>query len=127
MNPESRIAPAHPQLPTEPVLLAQAGAGIPGIVGPLSAGQLLDRAFRLYRARFARVITLSALFLLPVSILSGVATGQMLNSQTALLQSIFAQPAGTAPLTVEGPFAGTPESILLAIITFLLGTFALML
>lgn len=41
--------------------------------GPLSVGDLLDRAFRLYRARFGLFLLIAMLFLVPSAIISGLA------------------------------------------------------
>ena len=40
--------------------------------GPMSVGDLLDRAFRLYRARFGVFLLTAAIFLGPVGVISAV-------------------------------------------------------
>ncbi len=58
--------------------------------GPLSLGELLDRAFRLYRLRFRSFLTLAALFLVPYAVVSGLATGSFMVGYVALLQNVSA-------------------------------------
>ncbi|MEZ4867096.1 MAG: glycerophosphoryl diester phosphodiesterase membrane domain-containing protein [Caldilineaceae bacterium] len=48
--------------------------------GPLSLGDLMDWAIRIYRARFGKLILTTALFLVPVGIVSGIITGQTMTS-----------------------------------------------
>lgn len=73
---------------------AAAPAAIPG---PLSVAQLLDRSFRLYRARFGEFITLAAIFLLPQALLSGLASGRMVSSWAGMLQGTLTTPNGALP------------------------------
>ena len=40
--------------------------------GPMSVGDLLDRAFRLYRARFGVFLLTAAIFFFPAGIISAV-------------------------------------------------------
>lgn len=63
------------------------------ISGPLSLGDLLDRAFRLYRARFGLFVGTAATFLVPMSILSGLLTGRFM---TTYLEALSALAAGDA-------------------------------
>jgi hypothetical protein len=49
------------------------------IPGPLRLGDLLDRAFRLYRARFWVLVLTGAVLLVPLGILSGVLTGRAMR------------------------------------------------
>ena len=51
-----------------------AGAANPvlSLTGPLSLGDLLDRAFRLYRARFGLLLLTAAIFNVPLAIVSGL-------------------------------------------------------
>ena len=48
--------------------------------GPLSVGDLLDRAFRLYRARFGLFLLTAAIFLIPVAVISGLFMGSFISS-----------------------------------------------
>ncbi len=54
--------------------------------GPLSIGDLLDWAIRLYRARFGKLILTTAIFLVPIGVLSGIISGQ---TMTSYLQIFF--------------------------------------
>ncbi len=54
--------------------------------GPLSIGDLLDWAVRLYRARFGKLILTAAIFLVPIGVLSGIISGQ---TMTSYLQVFF--------------------------------------
>ena len=47
--------------------------------GPLSVGDLLDRAFRLYRARFLIFLLTAAVFLVPLAVISGLLTGRFIS------------------------------------------------
>jgi hypothetical protein len=58
------------------------GAPVPG---PLGIGDLLDRAFRLFRARLWRLLLATALFLVPLGLLSGLLMGQFATSYFDLL------------------------------------------
>ncbi|MCB0114727.1 MAG: glycerophosphoryl diester phosphodiesterase membrane domain-containing protein [Caldilineaceae bacterium] len=49
------------------------------IAGPLSLGDLLDRAFRLYRARFTPFLLTAAIILIPYSLISGLLSGRFLT------------------------------------------------
>jgi hypothetical protein len=56
------------------------------ISGPLGLGDLLDRAFRLYRERFWTLLLIAALFLVPLAIISGILTGQFTASSLEILR-----------------------------------------
>lgn len=71
------------------------------ISGPLSLGDLLDRAFRLYRARFSLFVGTAAIFLVPMSILSGLLTGRFM---TTYLDALGALGAGDEPPSDEVVF-----------------------
>lgn len=62
------------------------------ISGPLGLGDLLDRAFRLYRARFGLFLLTAAVFLVPFSVISGLLSGQFLTSYMDALGVIIAAP-----------------------------------
>ena len=65
------------------------------IPGPLSLGDLLDRAFRLYRANFRTLITLSAVFYIPYAMITGLLTGQTIGGYLGMLGALDA--AATTP------------------------------
>lgn len=71
------------------------------ISGPLSLGDLLDRTFRLYRARFGLFVRTAALFLVPMLVASGLLTGASTADSWGLLAGMMtgemtAQPASGA-------------------------------
>ncbi len=68
------------------------------ISGPLTLGDLLDRAFRIYRARFGLLILTSAIFLVPLGILSGISSGVIMTSYFSLLSEMMQNP-GASPDT----------------------------
>jgi len=74
---------------------------------PLSLGDLLDRTFRLYRARFGPFVRTAALFLVPMSIASALLTGTSLTVSWEMLFTLMdggvpAEPAGGAGAPVWG-------------------------
>ena len=89
------------------------------ITGPLSLGDLLDRAFRLYRARFWPLTLVGALFLVPVGVLSGLLSGQTMTSFTDAMEGL-SQPG--APPDTLGPLAGLYGSGFLQLILLSLAT-----
>jgi len=58
------------------------------IPGPLSLGDLLDRSFRLYRARFGIFVGTAAIFLVPMSIISGLLTGTFITDYMDALTAL---------------------------------------
>ncbi len=54
------------------------------IPGPLGLGDLLDRAFRLYRAHFWPLLGLAALVLVPASLIDGLASGSALAALVSI-------------------------------------------
>lgn len=60
---------------------------------PMSLGELLDRAFRLYRARFAPLVLIAALFWIPYGIVSGLMTGNVMMGYLDFLQNMMVDPA----------------------------------
>ena len=50
------------------------------LTGPLSVGDLLDRAFRLYRARFGVFLLTAAIFLVPWAVVSILARERLMNN-----------------------------------------------
>lgn len=59
---------------------------------PLGLGELLDGAFRLYRANFTRLILVAAIFLVPVGVLSTLLLGATAGSFTSLLLAAGGEP-----------------------------------
>lgn len=62
---------------------------------PLGLGELLDGAFRIYRARFARLVLISAVFLVPIGIISTLLLGATVSNFTELLLEVGSEPAST--------------------------------
>ncbi|MBX3001245.1 MAG: glycerophosphoryl diester phosphodiesterase membrane domain-containing protein, partial [Caldilineaceae bacterium] len=77
----------------------------PLISGPLGLGDLLDRAFRLYRARFRLFLLTAAIFLIPFSLISGLLTGQFLTGYMDAITAMTTTP-DDLPSTVAGEFFG---------------------
>jgi hypothetical protein len=59
---------------------------------PLGLGELLDGAFRIYRAHFARLVLTAAIFLVPVGVLSTLLLGATVGSFTELLLAAGGEP-----------------------------------
>lgn len=66
------------------------------IPGPLRLGDLLDRAFRLYRARLWSLLLTAAALLVPAGVLSGLLTGQTLTSIMDIAQATGARRSAPA-------------------------------
>ncbi len=59
---------------------------------PLSIGDLLDWSIRIYRARFGKLILTTAIFFVPLGLLSGVITGQTMTSYLNIFMSAMQNP-----------------------------------
>ena len=64
------------------------------LLGPLSVGDLLDRAFRLYRARFGLFLLTAAAFVVPVAILSGLFMGNFFGNYMRAIEFLIREPPG---------------------------------
>lgn len=83
--------------------------------GPLGLGDLLDGAFRIYRAHFVRLTLLAALFYVPLGILSTLLFGTAIGGQFSLIG-----------MAVNEPFYGdNTEAAVWTGVVFLLSIFAL--
>ena len=60
---------------------------ISAVSGPRSIGDVLDGAFRIFRAHFGSLIFTTALFLVPVGILSGLLTGSYMTSMQDMMMA----------------------------------------
>lgn len=109
--------------------VSEPSAAVPlPIPGPLSLGELLDRAFRLYRLRFKSFITIAALFLVPYAVVSGLLTGGFLTSYYSLFTQMAAVPSGDLPSdTVQQVFAGIGTFAGAAILVSLAGLVVMLL
>lgn len=87
------------------------------ISGPLSVGDLLDRIFRLYRARFGVLVLTAAVLLVPIALLNGAVTGQFMVGYLDFLQNLATSP-NVAPEDALGTVVGYGGAIfLIAIIS----------
>lgn len=66
------------------------------IPGPLSAGELLDRTFRLYRKKFGLLLLTAAVLIIPYSIVAGLLTGDAMVGYLDILENLSTQP-GSSP------------------------------
>jgi hypothetical protein len=73
------------------------------IPGPLSLGELLDRAFRLYRARFATMLLTAAVLVVPAGIVTGLLMGQSTLSLTRASEQLAFDAASGNELAMLGP------------------------
>ena len=85
---------------------------------PLGLGELLDGAFRLYRARFAQLVLTAAIFLVPVGILSTLLLGATAGDFMQLLLQAGGEP-------VNGEFDVGLGAAGAYLVTGLLGNLAL--
>jgi len=67
--------------------------------GPLSIGDLLDWTIRLYRARFGKLLLTSAIFMVPLGLLSGIVTGQTMTSYLNIFLAALQNPEAMADPT----------------------------
>lgn len=56
---------------------------------PLTVGDLLDWTLRLYRARFSRQILTTAIFLVPIGLVSGIINGQTMTGYVNILLAVL--------------------------------------
>jgi hypothetical protein len=61
---------------------------------PLSLGDLLDRAFRIYRARFGLLILTAAIFVVPLGIASGIISGTMMTGYFNIFTTLMRNASG---------------------------------
>lgn len=59
---------------------------------PLGIGQLLDRVFRLYRLRFGRLVLTTAIFFVPLAVLSALLLGVAMSSYFDLILNAVERP-----------------------------------
>lgn len=60
---------------------------------PLTIGELLDWTIRIYRTRFGLLILTTALFFVPLGLLSGVFTGQTMTGYLNIIMSLIQDPS----------------------------------
>jgi hypothetical protein len=76
------------------------------LTGPLSLGDLLDGAFRLYRSSFRKLVPTAAIFLVPVGILSVLLLGVTSAGFLSLFDTETVTPATDSILGYFGALAG---------------------
>jgi len=79
--------------------------------GPLSIGDLLDWTIRLYRARFGKLLLTSAIFLVPLGLLSGIISGQTMTSYLNIFLSAMQNPEVMADPTVFAQLQGNSTTV----------------
>lgn len=93
------------------------------MTGPVSLGGVLDRAFRLYRARLGPMLLVAAIFFVPLGLVNGWLTGSVMTGYLQLLQQLATNPGSAPPeetLRALGSAApGLGALLLLALATFL--------
>lgn len=72
------------------------------ISGPLTLGDLLDRTFRLYRARFGLFVRTAALFLVPLALASALLTGSSETESWQLLAGMVTGDVTAQPTSGGG-------------------------
>ncbi|BAL99583.1 hypothetical protein CLDAP_15440 [Caldilinea aerophila DSM 14535 = NBRC 104270] len=91
----------------------------------MSLGQLLDRAFRLYRVRFRKLVLTAALFFVPLAMVSALLMGTAFNSYFGLLLSATEQPAAFDERTVlQASGVTLALSLVVGLFGLILGAFA---
>ncbi len=88
---------------------------------PLSLGDLLDRAFRLYRARFGSMTLTAAVWLIPFSIISALLTGTVMSDYFALLQVMTTTPNADPNELLSQFSSSIPQFILVIFVIVILG------
>jgi membrane-anchored glycerophosphoryl diester phosphodiesterase (GDPDase) len=86
------------------------------ISGPLGLGDLLDRSFRLYRARFIPFLLTAAIFLAPLGIMSGLLSGNFITGYVDALSMLTSSPnlpADDRFYTLFGGMAGFATFVIL--------------
>ncbi|MEZ4622204.1 MAG: glycerophosphoryl diester phosphodiesterase membrane domain-containing protein [Caldilineaceae bacterium] len=59
---------------------------------PLTIGDLLDWTFRIYRARFGKLILITAIFFVPIGLLSALITGQTMTGYLNIFMTLLQNP-----------------------------------
>jgi len=94
----------------------QAGSDSPlPLAGPLTAGDLLDRAFRLYRSRFGIFLLTGAVLLIPVALVSGYFLEPFFADYMQTLEELMREPPGPefGPLALFPGLFGDLADVLL--------------
>lgn len=94
------------------------------ISGPLTLGDLLDRAFRIYQARFGVLILTAAIFLVPLGILSGIFSGGIMTGYLSLLSEVMQNPEATPDAAMFDMLEANQSAVALSYLLVPLGLLA---
>lgn len=97
------------------------------ISGPLSLGEIIDRAFRLYRNHFGLLLLTAAIFLVPLGLFGGWFTGSFMVTYLDLIENLpnTVDPGGSEPdleevISLFFPLAGFAGTYILLLIAGIL-------
>jgi len=79
--------------------------------GPLSIGDLLDWTIRVYRARFGKLLLTSAIFMVPLGLLSGIITGQTMTSYLNIFLAAMQNPEAVVDPTAVAQLQGNMTTL----------------
>jgi hypothetical protein len=94
------------------------------ISGPLTLGDLLDRSFRIYQARFGLLILTAAIFLVPLGILSGIFSGGIMTGYLSLLGEVIQNPEVTPDAAMLDMLQANQSAVALSYLLVPLGLLA---
>lgn len=117
-SPQAPSPTPSPTPPSAPV------GTLPLITGPLSVGELLDRTFRILRARFGVLILSAGIVLIPLGIISALLTGNFMTGYFDFLEMAVANPDMPPDVVLSqllGSMGGYVGSILLLSILSVIG------
>lgn len=89
--------------------------------GPLSIGDMLDWAIRLYRARFGKLILTTSLFLVPLGLLSGIISGQTMTSYLNIFLTAMQNPEAVSEPQLINQFQGNSDWLTLSYLLMPIG------
>lgn len=88
---------------------------------PLSIGDMLDWAIRLYRARFGKLILTTSIFLVPLGLLSGIISGQTMTSYLNIFLTALQNPEAVAEPELLSQFQGNSALLTLSYLLMPIG------
>lgn len=89
--------------------------------GPLSIGDMLDWAIRLYRARFGKLILTTSIFLVPLGLLSGIISGQTMTSYLNIFLTAMQNPEAVTDPQLLSQFQGNSTLLTLSYLLMPIG------
>lgn len=89
--------------------------------GPLSIGDMLDWAIRLYRARFGKLILTTSIFLVPLGLLSGIISGQTMTSYLNIFLTAMQNPETVSEPELISQFQGNSTLLTLSYLLMPIG------